>query len=328
MSDPAIKPKPKKSTFQKERAKLDQIVKLLFSVSKKTLVNAVNGLFGENYDPNSVEINITKTATEYVKNNLDIIRADLFIEITVVGISKDYHLEFQLSADSRMIVRMFEYDIQHALDKLRLDDEEEKVLELSKSMVIHFEPSGKIPNKYKMKVKFSNGTIGEYEIDVVKFAEYSSATLLDKHIYNLIPLELFLLRIDFEKAKKSRDRKLRTDTIAAAKAKIDIIVSAITDLKDRQEISFDDYSQIITGLSEITRYLDKTYNLKLGGEIEMIKTIVDEKILNRAKQAEERLYKVVKNMLLKNTPIDEIIELTDFTELEIKDIQKSLNKVR
>ena len=35
-------------TEQQERVKLDEIVKLLFNVSKPTLINAVNGLFNTN----------------------------------------------------------------------------------------------------------------------------------------------------------------------------------------------------------------------------------------------------------------------------------------
>ena len=335
-----------KMSAKRESIKLDQIIKILFSLSKVTLINVINGLFNENYDPADVEVSVIKTATEHVKNNLDVIRADLFIQITAQGISRDYHIEFQLSGDNRMTIRMLEYDFQHALDNLRLDDTAELVLRLAKSLVIHFEPSGKIPNKYKIKVEFANGTSGEYEADVMKYWEYSDKALLDKKIYNLLPLELFLLRADFEKATKTNNMQKRELAISGAKKAIEKIISMITDLHGEQKINSDDYNIIITGLSEIVRYLDSKYNLKLEGEFEMIKTIADKTILRRANKAEkalqraeqaeqraeqelkkekERIYKIVKKMLLKNSSIEEIMEMTELTEEEIRAIEKTLH---
>ena len=320
------KAKKKTSTAKSERIKLDEILKLLFNVSKSTLINAINGLFNEKYNPVDVDISISKTATEYVKNNLDIIRADLFIQVIADGITRDYHLEFQISADNSMIFRMLEYDIQHALDNLRLDDTEELVLKLSKSLVIHFTPSDRIPSKYKIKVLFSNGTIGEYEADVMKYWNYSDTALLEKKLYNLLPLQLFILRIEFEKARKEKDRKLRKLAISRGKASIEKITSIITELHDNEEINSDDYNKIISGLNEIENYLDKKYKLnnQLTGGKKMIKTIADKNILNRATKAESKIIEIVKKLLLKNTPINEIIEITELTEEKIKDIQKTM----
>jgi hypothetical protein len=167
----------------------------------------------------------------------------------------------------------------------------------------------------------------------MKYWQASDTELLSRKIYNLIPLELFLLRMDFEQARKDKDRKQRTAAIVRAKATIDKIISIITDLQEQQQINSDDYNKIITGLSEITRYLDSKYNLKLGGELEMIKLLVNEKIVKRAvrteqaeealKQAEEKNIKIIKKMLIKNTPISEIMDY-GFTEQEIHNVQKTL----
>jgi hypothetical protein len=55
-----------KTSKQNERVKLDQIIKLLFSVSKTMLVNTLNGLFNEDFNPDDVNVNISKTSTEFV----------------------------------------------------------------------------------------------------------------------------------------------------------------------------------------------------------------------------------------------------------------------
>jgi len=70
----------KKKKERQESVRLDETVKLLFEVSKELLVKTLNSLFNENFDADKIEIE--KTATEYPNNDLDIIRADLFIKIT------------------------------------------------------------------------------------------------------------------------------------------------------------------------------------------------------------------------------------------------------
>jgi len=180
----------KAASIRRDSVKLDQIIKLLFNVSKPTLIHAINGLFSENYSPNDADVDITKTATEFVKKNLDVIRVDLFVQVTAQKKSRDYHIEFQLaSGGSNIIVRLLEYDIQYALDNLRLEDDiVHAVVRFPKSTVVHFEPSNIIPSKYRIKVEFSNGTSGEYEVGVIKYYDYADTALLEKKLYNLLPL--------------------------------------------------------------------------------------------------------------------------------------------
>ena len=56
-----------KKSKQRESVQLDEIFKLLFSVSRQTLVNTLNGLFGENFDHDDVEIDISKTSRVHPK---------------------------------------------------------------------------------------------------------------------------------------------------------------------------------------------------------------------------------------------------------------------
>ena len=79
---------------RRESAPIDQILKLLFCVSKQMMVDTLNGLFGEDFSPEDVEIDISKTATEFVSNNLDMIRADLFLKLMKSKKPRHYHVEF------------------------------------------------------------------------------------------------------------------------------------------------------------------------------------------------------------------------------------------
>jgi len=55
---------------KRKKAKIDEIMKHLFSVSKETLVKMLNSLFGESYDPDEVEI--VKTNSEFDDFNFKI----------------------------------------------------------------------------------------------------------------------------------------------------------------------------------------------------------------------------------------------------------------
>ena len=320
--------KKKDAAIRRDSVKLDQIIKLLFNVSKPTLINVINGLFNENYDPDNADVDVIKTATEYVKKNLDIIRADIFLQVTSQDKTKDYHLEFQLAAGGKnIIVRLLEYDIQYALDNLRLEDDiASAVVRLPKCIVLHFEPSGTIPSKYRMKVEFPNGTSGEYEADVMKYYDYADKALVDKKLYNLLPLQLFLLRAELEKTHKGKDEQARQAAIANAKEMIDKIFDAVTELHQEQKIDANDYDKIGTGLAEIMKHLDTRYNLnnELIGGIKVIKTLMNKNALRQMEK--QTKIEMATKMLLKNKPMDEIIDFTGLREKEIKSIQKNLNK--
>ena len=78
---------------RRESVKLDQILKLLFKVSNKTLVNTINGLFNEKFEPGDITVSVSKTATEFVKDSLDILRADMFLKLEKGDKKRHFHIE-------------------------------------------------------------------------------------------------------------------------------------------------------------------------------------------------------------------------------------------
>ena len=97
----------------KERVKLDEIVKSLFTVSRKVLIGLMNGLFNENYDIESTEITIGNN--EFITNNFDTISGDLFVKILEENKKPyHYHIEIQTKNDTTMVIRAFEYAFQKA----------------------------------------------------------------------------------------------------------------------------------------------------------------------------------------------------------------------
>jgi len=335
MSEPSQnEPKAKR----RESVKLDQILKLLFKVSNKTLVNTINGLFNENFAPDDISVSISKTATEIIKNTLDVLRADMFLKTESADNKRHFHIEYELKPNDKMGLRVFEYGILKALETSREDNSDDIIL--PKAVVIHFEESKTIPDQYVKGVVFPNGTRNEYTVDVIKYWTLDDKALLDKKLYNLLPLQLFTLRAELDKITADGTEKSKEKAIAKAKTAIQKIVPIVEQLYQDNEIDADDLDKIITGLAELVGHLDERYKLnqKLSGVNDVIK------VLNIAKKAEKEIQEaerkaereiqeaekkaenkkaieIAKKMLLKTKPIEEIIEFTGLSEREIKRIK-------
>ena len=94
------------------RVQLDEVLKSLFNVSKKVLVEMMNSLFHEDYDIDNTEV--TFENNEFITDEYDIIRGDLFFKISDNNKPYHYHIELQTKNDKTMIIRMFEYGFNKA----------------------------------------------------------------------------------------------------------------------------------------------------------------------------------------------------------------------
>ena len=104
--------------LEKEKVKLDEVLKFLFSTSNKVLVKLLNGIFNEDFNVDEVELTVSNN--EFIEDDLGILRGDMFFDILNKDYNKaSYHIEFQTKNDNTMIVRMFEYGFRKGKEKLR-----------------------------------------------------------------------------------------------------------------------------------------------------------------------------------------------------------------
>ena len=85
------------------RVKLDEVLKSLFNVSKKVLIGMMNSLFHEDYDIDSTEV--TFENNEFVTDDYDIIRGDLFLKIS--NDNKPYHYHKQRTQSMIGVNRLY-----------------------------------------------------------------------------------------------------------------------------------------------------------------------------------------------------------------------------
>ena len=258
-----------------EKIKLDELLKDLFSASQRVLVALLNALFGQDFREEDVEV--TLGATEFVTDSdtLGIIRADMFFDVKGSGKPVCFHVEFQLLNDGSMVIRMLQYGIQKAIEKLEANDD---VLVIPHQKVIFMEKNAAVPDKLRSLIVFPDGQEVNYEVEVLKYWEYSKEDLVEQKMYPLIPLQLFKLRKDIRNAFHRNDQK-RLDALAQKLREVATDVSRTTvELFEEDEIIGGDLHKMLLAVDNLSKYLNRTYlkNDELEAEVSaMTKSLYD-----------------------------------------------------
>ena len=320
-----------------KRAKIDEIMKHLFSVSKPTLVKMMNSLFKENFDPETVEI--IQTNPEFGGFELEIIRGDMFLRFQDIAEEAEekpnhFHIEFQTRRDRLIGIRVFGYAFNKAKENERLEnknDDGEVVLYMPKSLVIHVEKHEKIPkDRYRIKIIFTDennqDTVINYTVPVLRYWEYDEKRLIDEKLYPLLPLQLFMLRSELEKMSRRKNPQGKRETIAKIRIITEKIVREAHELGDVGEINDEDIEKITMAIGELFKHLNDKYraDAKLNEEVsDMIKTLYDERVFIKGKK--ERDIQLIEKMLRRG---DTISEIADFLEITIEEVEKVKKKLK
>ena len=117
---------------------------------------------------------------------------------TVTGSTvKKYHLECESSKYStRILVRIFEYDAQIALDESEIEGETIRVT-FPNTAVLYLRNSRKTPDSMKVRI-IVPGDSAEYTVPIIKMADYTADDIFRKKLYMLIPFYIFNFEKQFE----------------------------------------------------------------------------------------------------------------------------------
>ncbi len=190
------KSKNMEKTGQELRVKLDQIMKNLFSVSPQILINMLNSLFQENYDPENTEIILTNNEFVLEYDDYDMIRGDVFFRLQdQQGRPYQYHIDFQTLYDQDMVIRMFAYGFSKAKEVVGLYEfinRAETTIIIPHQLVIYIEEHKNITDELKLRIVFPDGDEKKYIVPVMKYWEYETKELLEKRLYPLRPLYVWI----------------------------------------------------------------------------------------------------------------------------------------
>ncbi|WP_455543654.1 hypothetical protein [Intestinibacter sp.] len=328
----------------KEKIKLDEILKYLFTTSERVLINLLNGIFEENFD--SDEVSVTITNSEFVEDTLEILRGDMFFNIFKKGDDgfdknkMNYHLEFQTKNDNTMVIRMFEYGFRKGKENSEIADDSIRKLYFPKQKVIFFEENKNIQDTLELLIVFSEEQKFLYKVDVIKYWHYTDEELIKKKMYPLLPLQLFNLRKELQYAKQNNDvDKIRRLSVVARKLATKL-ANESKELLDNDEILGEDFHKMLLAIQNLIEYLNRNYigDDRLEDEVNiMTKTLYDPEVEKRGiqkgiqkgikqgidKGIEDTTKQFVLNMRAKGLDAETI---ADLTQIDIEKVEEIIKK--
>ena len=241
----------------------DKIFKRILTLSNVAVVGFINGIFGKNFPKDST---LMYNWTENIKNSLEKTIADTII---TVNDAEKFHAEVQISNDSTIAIRVFDYGYQDAL-KYRKTKTDRIILEFPEAKVIYLEHNSATPDEVILELKFKNQGSFEYKIPTMKFLDYSIEELNKQHLVILLPLYLLKLR-------KEIDQEPSTENARKLKALInDGIIKTIEENEQAGNITHED-TIVLIGL------LEKLYTHLYGGikkfKTEGVKDMLSQKLI-------------------------------------------------
>lgn len=118
---------------------------------------------------------------------------------------RKYHLECQSSADGSILIRMFEYDTQIALNNSELDNISHILTAtFPQSAVLYLRHTKNTPNVMKTVINTPGGSV-EYEIPALKVQTYSIDEIFNKNLLFLIPFYIFSYEKEFDKMESDKE---------------------------------------------------------------------------------------------------------------------------
>lgn len=103
-----------------------------------------------------------------------------------------------------MVVRIFEYGFRKGKEQSK-DNKEIRTIYFPRQKVIFFEENKNIKDSLNLRIVLPDNQEVNYVVDIIKYWQYTDEELRKKKMYPLIPLQLFSLRKELEKAQNKND---------------------------------------------------------------------------------------------------------------------------
>lgn len=181
--------------YDKERVKnisntiYDDVFRTLINDCKELLIPLVNEIFNKNYEGNEEIILKQNEILLRQQGNIQKRITDTSFGIRSLESEKNYHLECQSKVDGSIMIRMYEYDSQIALNNRELNDETLYV-EFPMSAIIYLRSYNNTADVFRICIKTSDGK-EIHNIPVLKLRNYDIEDIFSKRLLLLIPFYIF-----------------------------------------------------------------------------------------------------------------------------------------
>lgn len=244
----------------------DDVFRTLLNDCSSLILPVINELFGERYTGKE---KIIFFQNEHFLNRQDGEENSRITDSSfqVVGeTTKKYHCECQSMPDSSMLVRLFEYDSQIALDDGNIA---KNILTVTfpHSAVLFLRHNRNTPDSMTICMKTPGGEIS-YDIPVMKVQRYSVEDIFAKKLYFLIPFYIFSHESRF--ADYERDAE-QLETLRAEYAEIEKKLERLQETREIEEFTrraiLDMANRVLEHIAEKYAKVREGVKSVMGGKI-------------------------------------------------------------
>lgn len=207
----------------------DDVFRTLLNDCSSLIIPVINEMFGEKYSGNEeIVFSVNEHFLNQQGGNEDERITDTSFQIVGNG-TKKYHWECQSSTDNSMLVRLFEYDTQIALDEGEIRGSTLTVT-FPHSAVLYLRCNASTPDNLKIKMVTPGGTVS-YEIPIMKSQQYTIEEIFDKGLLFLIPFYIFSHEKRFEEYERDETK------LELLKQEYELIKTNLEERLERGDIS-------------------------------------------------------------------------------------------
>jgi predicted transposase YdaD len=233
---------------EEQKQIFDAAFKRLMRLSSSTIIQFLNGLFDLDLPLNS---KVTYPNTEQILPDLGKQYADVIIIVHTEHGEHSFLLEEQTENDGTMLIRVFSYGYQFALEH-KVTEGNITTVKLPRAMVIYLNPNSKTPYRETLRIETADGQTLDYAVGSLRLLDYSAAELAERNMELLLPFRLLKLRSKIDGAKSSERR-----VVLAGQLKQ--LVGEVLPLIERSEangkLTARDTETILTILDRLNDYL-------------------------------------------------------------------------
>ena len=236
----------------------DGAFRTILNDCRKMIIPVINEIFGETY---TGEEEIRFFPNEHFLDQQDEADKERITDtnFTVFGkIPKKYHIECESSLpDGKIMVRLFEYDAQIALDEGEVT-EETLTVTFPNTAVLYLRTYKKTSDKMKYVIVTPGGMV-QYNVPIMKVQAYSLNDIFEKGLLMLIPFYIFSHEKRFPEYN-SNEQKL-----AELKAEYQEILKRLDGLERQGVIGAFDKRTIIELSGDVIKEIAQKYgNVQKG----------------------------------------------------------------
>ena len=237
----------------------DDVFRTLLNDCSRLVIPLINEVFGESYSGNE---EISFSPNEHFLNQQDGSETKRITDTAFVITGKEkkhYHLECESSAnDLSILVRIFEYDAQIALDQDSELAGNRIVVSFPHTAVLFLRSTRATPDRMQVVIRTPGGETA-YDVPVMKVKQYTIDEIFEKGLLFLIPFYIFTYEAGFEQINNNEEK------LAEMRAEYEGIHDRLEELSKNGEIS-ELYKKTIMDMSErvLTNIAIKYENIRKG----------------------------------------------------------------